>query len=166
MHRNAVVLVAPSSAGLEVARKSVRERLGWEDVQAQLKVQGNDPGRDQLVADFARKAQRAVPEAIRHAWTIVVTADTDSAVKAFRVRLNTDDPLFATVKSDERIRIQDQAVNTDALLPGCDSESEKNRPIGVSLLEPEGVSTTLQAAAVHVAVCLGDLPVWYDRRFK
>ena len=118
VHRNAVVLVAPSSAGLEVARKSVRERLGWEDVQAQLKVQGNDPGRDQLVTDFARKAQRAVPEAIRHAWTIVVTADTDSAVKAFRVRLNTDDPLFATVKSDERIRIQDQAVNTDALLPG------------------------------------------------
>ena len=118
VHRNAVVLVAPSSAGLEVARKSVRERLGWEDVQTQLKIQGTDAARDQLVADFARKAQRAVPEAIRHAWTIVVTVDADSAVKAFRVRLNTDDPLFATVKSDERIRIQDRAINTDALLPG------------------------------------------------
>ena len=67
--------------------------------------------------------------------------------------------------SFQRLLVEDDK-RTDALLPGCDSESEKNRPIGVSLLEPEGVSTTLQAAAVHVAVCLGDLPVWYDRRFK
>ena len=118
VHRNTVVLVAPSSAGLDVARKNVRERLGWEDVQAQLNTQGADTGRDQLVADLARKAQRAVPEAIRHAWTTVVTVDADSEVKAFRLRLNTDDPLFAAVKSDDRIRIQDQAINTDALLPG------------------------------------------------
>ena len=54
----------------------------------------------------------------------------------------------------------------DALLPGCDATVERNRPPGVSVLEPEAVATALQAAAVHVAVCLGDLPVWYDRRFK
>ena len=118
VHRNTVVLVAPSTAGLEVARKNVREQLGWQDVQAQLKAQGDDAARDQMVADLARKAQRMVPEAIRHAWTIVVTVDADSEVKAFRLQLNTEDPLFAAVKNDDRIRIQDQAINTDALLPG------------------------------------------------
>ncbi|MCY4539056.1 MAG: hypothetical protein OXE52_12625 [Chloroflexi bacterium] len=54
----------------------------------------------------------------------------------------------------------------DALLPGCDAAVEKNRPTGVSVLEPDAVATALQAAAVHVAVCLGDSPVWYDRRYK
>ena len=67
--------------------------------------------------------------------------------------------------SFQRLLVEDDR-RTDALLPGCDAELEKNRPIGVNLLEPEAVSTALQAAAVHVAVCLGDLPVWYDRRFK
>lgn len=54
----------------------------------------------------------------------------------------------------------------DALLPGCDAAAEKNRPAGVSVLEPEAVATALQAAAARVAVCLGNVPVWYDRRFK
>lgn len=67
--------------------------------------------------------------------------------------------------SFQRLLVEDDK-RSDALLPGCDAESEKNRPSGVSLLEPDAVSTALQAAAVHVAVCLGDLPVWYDRRFK
>ena len=54
----------------------------------------------------------------------------------------------------------------DALLPGCDAAFEKNRMPGVAVLEPEAVATGLQAAAVHIAACLGGLPVWYDRRFK
>lgn len=53
-----------------------------------------------------------------------------------------------------------------ALLPGRDPDAEKERPVEVHALEPEAVSTPLQAAAIHIAVGLGDLPVWYDRRLK
>lgn len=53
-----------------------------------------------------------------------------------------------------------------ALLPGRDPAAEKERPVEVHALEPEAVSTPLQAAALHIAVGLGDLPVWYDRRLK
>ncbi|MCY4020979.1 MAG: hypothetical protein OXG39_16320 [Chloroflexi bacterium] len=67
--------------------------------------------------------------------------------------------------SFRRLLVEDDK-RADALLPGCDAVVEKNRPSGVSVLEPDAVTTALQAAAVHVAVCLGDLPVWYDRRFK
>jgi len=67
--------------------------------------------------------------------------------------------------SFRRLLVEDDK-RADALLPGCDAVIEKNRPSGVSVLEPDAVATALQAAAVHVAVCLGDLPVWYDRRFK
>ncbi len=67
--------------------------------------------------------------------------------------------------SFRRLLVEDEK-RADALLPGCDAAVEKNRPAGVNVLEPGSVATALQAAAVHVAVCLGDLPVWYDRRFK
>lgn len=54
----------------------------------------------------------------------------------------------------------------DALLAGRDPQTEKERPAEVQALEPEAVSTALQAAALHIGVCLGELPVWYDRRLK
>lgn len=60
----------------------------------------------------------------------------------------------------------DQEKIVDALLPGRDPLTEKERPAEVHVLEPDAVSTALQAAAIHISVCLGDLPVWYDRRLK
>ena len=54
----------------------------------------------------------------------------------------------------------------DALLVGRDALAEKERPTDVHVLEPDAVSTALQAAALHIGECLGELPVWYDRRLK
>ena len=58
-----------------------------------------------------------MPEAIRQAWTIVVTVNPQNAVEALRVTVGSD-PLFATVKADRRTRIQETAINAEALLPG------------------------------------------------
>jgi len=60
----------------------------------------------------------------------------------------------------------DKEKIVDALLMGRDSGVHKERSIDVHVLEPEAVSTALQAAALHIGVCLGELPVWYDRRLK
>ncbi len=54
----------------------------------------------------------------------------------------------------------------DGLLPGSDPQAEKSRADGVKVLEPAAVTTALQAAATHIAVSLGELPVWYDRRLR
>ena len=54
----------------------------------------------------------------------------------------------------------------DALLPGSDPAAEKKRPEGVLALEPAEATTALQAAAIHIALGLGELPVWYDRRLR
>ena len=42
VNRNAVVLAVPSREGLDVARTRIRDYLGWEEVQSQLKGQDVD----------------------------------------------------------------------------------------------------------------------------
>ena len=61
--------------------------------------------------------------------------------------------------------VEDDKRN-DALLTGMDAAAEKERPAGVFPLPAANAATALQAAALHVASALGDLPVWYDRRIK
>ena len=60
----------------------------------------------------------------------------------------------------------DREKIVDALLPGNDPTAEKKRPEGVHVLEPAEASTALQAAAIHIALSLGELPVWYDRHLR
>ena len=117
VHRNAVVLVAPSTDGLDIVRTRVREQLGWEDVHDQLRGQPQDPVREQMLADWSEQARRRIPETIRQAWAIVVAVDPQNQVQAFRVTIGSD-PLFASVKADRRARMQETAINAEALLPG------------------------------------------------
>ena len=60
----------------------------------------------------------------------------------------------------------DREKIVDALLPGNDPTAEKKRTEGVHVLEPAEATTALQAAAIHIALSLGELPVWYDRRLR
>ena len=53
-----------------------------------------------------------------------------------------------------------------ALLPGVDPELAGKRGEGIHALDANDASTALQAAALHIARALGELPVWYDRRLK
>ena len=115
--RNAVVLACPSGAGLDVARMRVREHLGWLEVRRQLRDRPVDPVREQMLARETAAAARQVPQAIRQAWSIVVTVNDSDAVHAFKVTV-ADDPLFATVKAERRARIQETAVSAGALMPG------------------------------------------------
>lgn len=64
-----------------------------------------------------------------------------------------------------RVMAEDRKL-ANPLLPGADPLSEQDRGAGVAVLDPKQASTALQAAAVHIAACLDDLPVWHDRRYK
>ncbi len=116
-YRNAVVLVTPSRDGLEAVRTRVREYLGWEEVRSQLKDQPEDDLRDARLATSIEQARKRIPEAVRQAWSIVVTVNEQNEVQAFRLTVGSE-PLFSTVKADKRTRIQDTPVSAEAMLPG------------------------------------------------
>ena len=117
VNRNAVVLAVPSREGLEVARSRIRDYLGWEEVQSQLKDQDVDLIRRETLAANLETAKKRVPEAVQQAYNIVVTVSEANEVQAFKLTLDTSRPLFEQIKSDARSRIQETAVSYEALLP-------------------------------------------------
>ena len=117
VHRNAIVLAVPSRDGLEAACTRVREYLGWEEVRDQLKDQPIDPIREQMLVSETAAAKRRIPDAIRQAYSVVVTVNENNAIHAFKVVV-TDEPLFTTIKADKRARIQETAISSEAMMPG------------------------------------------------
>jgi hypothetical protein len=119
--RNAVILLCPSRDGLEVAEGRIRDYLAWEVVRDELKKQEQsgsvDAARMGTLNMNIEKAKNRVPEAIRQAYSTVVTVSEKNDVQAFKITI-TDDPHFSTIKQDKRARIQDSAITADALLPG------------------------------------------------
>jgi hypothetical protein len=136
VYRNAVLLVCPSKDGLEVAEARVRDHLAWEAVRDELKKQEHggsvDAARMQTLAMNIEKAKNRVPEAIRQAYSTVVTVSDKNDIQAFKITV-TDDPHFSTIKADKRSRIQDSAITAEALLPGGPydlwKEGEKSRRV-------------------------------------
>jgi Protein of unknown function (DUF499) len=116
-YRNALVLVAPSRDGLDALRTRIREYLGWEEVRDQLKDQPQDPIREEMLATWTEQARKRIPDAIRQAWSIVITVNEQNDIHAFKITVGAD-PLFSTVKGDKRSRIQDTAISAEAMLPG------------------------------------------------
>ena len=117
VHRNAIVLAVPSRDGLDAARRRAREYLGWEEVRDQLKNQPIDPIREQMLINETEAARKHIPGAIRQAYSVVVTVNESNDIHAFKVVV-TDAPLFTTIKADPRARIQETAINSEAMMPG------------------------------------------------
>lgn len=119
--RNAVLLICPSKDGLEVGEARIRDYLAWETVRDELRKQEEggsiDAARMQTLLLNIDKARGRVPEAIRQAYSTVVTISEKNEVQAFKITI-TDDPHFTIIKADKRARIQDTAITAEALLPG------------------------------------------------
>lgn len=120
VYRNAILLLAASRDGLELATSRVRDYLAWEVVNDELIKQqkdGNvDPARAQTLRINIDKAKGRIPDAIRQAYSVVVTVSEKDEAQAFKITV-TDDPHFLNIKADKRSRVQDTAVTADALLP-------------------------------------------------
>jgi hypothetical protein len=86
-------------------------------VRTQLKDQQQDIVREEMLARWTEEARKRIPEAIRQGWSIVVTVGEQNEIQAFKVTVGSE-PLFATVKAEKRARIQDTAINAEAILPG------------------------------------------------
>ena len=76
--------------GLEVARTRIRDYLGWEEVQSQLKDQDVDPDpAARRSPPNLEAAKKRVPEAVQQAYNIVVTVSEANEVQAFKLTLDT-----------------------------------------------------------------------------
>jgi hypothetical protein len=117
VYRNAVVLAVPSLDGLQAVRSAVRDLLGWQDVELQLKGQELESNRQQMLEDEKKKAAARVADLVRQAYCIVVTVSAKNEVQAFKVVVGSE-PLFSVIKADPQARIQETAVTAEALLPG------------------------------------------------
>ena len=74
-----------------------------EEVRSELKKQEQeiDPIRWATLINHIDESRRAIPEAIRQAYCIVVTVSEKNEVQAIKITPS-DDPLFQTIKSDPR----------------------------------------------------------------
>ena len=120
VYRNAVLLLAPSRDGLELALARVLDYLAWDVVREDIKKQqkdGNvDPARSQTLQINIEKAKGRIGEAIKQAYCIVVTVSEKDETQAFKITV-TDEPHFTLIKADKRSRVQDTAITAEALLP-------------------------------------------------
>ena len=123
--RNAVLLLAASRDGLEVAQARIRDYLAWDRVRDDLTAKNEQEKKQKGSVDVARlqtlainidKAKGRVPDAIRQAYCIVVTVSDKDDAQAFKITV-TDEPHFETIKNDPRSRVQDTAITAEALLP-------------------------------------------------
>jgi len=115
VRRNAVVLAVPQKDGMDAARASIRDYLGWEEVAFQLREQEVDPLRLESLRIHRDTSAKQIPETIRQAYCVVVTVSDKNEVQAFKIVVGKE-PLFNTIKADDRARIKDTAVSAEALL--------------------------------------------------
>ena len=109
--------LSPSRDGPRRGPYSHPEHLGWEEVRGQLKDQPIDPVREQMLKNETELASRHIPEAIKQAYSIVVTVNESNDIHAFKVAV-TEEPLFTIIKSDKRARIQETVISSEAMMPG------------------------------------------------
>ena len=62
-----------------------------------------------MLANETESVRRGIPEAVRQAYSIVVTVNESNEVHAFKITV-AGDPLFTTIKADKRSRIQETAI--------------------------------------------------------
>jgi hypothetical protein len=116
VYRNAVLLVTPSRDGLEMLRNRTQEYLAWQEVDGTPEAKSFDDLRKSLLKGYLEEARRKIPDAVVQAYNVVVTVSARGEVEAFRVTAG-GDPLFETIKKENRARIQESAISPDALLP-------------------------------------------------
>jgi len=120
VYRNAVILAVPSKDGLAMVNSRIADLLAWEQVALELNDKAKsgsvDAQRMQRLTVELEKAKKLVPDAIRQAWCMMVTVSETNEVQAFKLGI-TDDPLFITLKSDPRSRMQETKITAESLLP-------------------------------------------------
>jgi hypothetical protein len=117
VYRNAVVMAAPSRDGLDTARGRIRDYLAWEEVRIQLKDQELDPIREGTLAVNISTSRGKIADAVAQAYCIIVSVSSANEVSAFKIGVDTSEPLFTLIKKDERARVQETPVTAEALLP-------------------------------------------------
>ncbi len=119
VHRNAVVLLAPSKDGVAATMERMADVMAWQKVREGLqKADGADQARLSSLASFMNAATGRLTETVKQAWCMAVTLNERGDPQSFKLTIGSAPSPFAAVKADPRSRVQSSAVNPEALLPG------------------------------------------------
>ncbi|MBX5458190.1 MAG: ATP-binding protein [Thermogemmatispora sp.] len=118
VYRNAIIVVAPHSRGLDGAREAIRSYLGWCDVEERLKreEQEIDSNRQVLLEREKKESEVRLKELVRESYCIVVAFSASNVAEAFQIKPGSN--LYASLRADERVRLSEQPIEAEALLPG------------------------------------------------
>nr|BBH93037.1 hypothetical protein KTA_12360 [Thermogemmatispora argillosa] len=119
VYRNAIIVVAPDSRGLNGARDAIRSYLGWLDVEERLRreEQELDSTRQLMLEREKHESEQLLKELVRESYNVVIAFGTDNQVEAFQIKLLPGRHLVASLKADGRVRLSDQPIAAEALLP-------------------------------------------------
>ena len=106
--KNAIVIAAPDRSGLALAQEKVKDHLAWLEVKSLLSGQTVDPIRTSKLDSEVTGSKKDIAGAVRQAYCIVVTRGIDDVVHAFKVTVDTNKPLFQTIKEDPKSRITER----------------------------------------------------------
>ena len=146
LRRGWQMLTAPDSIVINPYSKSIRGLRG-EAQRWQIKAGGVQ---SVYASEVARPAKRG---------RLPFSGSSRATFFHGEINLHLLDGSFYRLLLDDEKRVY-------ALLPGIDAADDAKRGEGVHALEASDAGTALQAAALHIARTLGDLPVWHDRRLK
>ncbi|MDM8528572.1 DUF499 domain-containing protein [Anaerolineales bacterium HSG24] len=119
-NRNAVVLLVPSKTSLVGVKQTIKEYIGWQAVEIQLKQEEGaeeDAIRTARIEGVKRSTEALIEPKILQAYCIVVTVNKTGQVDAFQLTYNPHQTSFNMVKADKLSRIQDTPVDAESLLP-------------------------------------------------
>lgn len=118
--RNALIMLAPSYDGLELAKKRIREALAWNQVLADLRQQGKgaiDPARESTLISSKRLADSKVQDAIRQAWSMAIVMSEKGDAQCFKLAIDASTPPINALIKEPKARISVEPINAEALLP-------------------------------------------------
>lgn len=117
VYANAVVLLVPDRSTLRTLQDRVEAVLAWDMVEELLKNQAVDAGRLQRLKQYQSEVRGELPALVAQTYSVVVSMGKTGSPSAFKLTVDSRQPLFDQIKKDERARIQETAVSAEAILP-------------------------------------------------
>ena len=100
-----------------MARAAFLKYLGWEEVRRQLKLRQVDPTCEALLSLNLEGAHKALPDAVRQAYCIVVTVDERNQIQAYRIQASQGHQAYDYFSGQHVVQVQKQGYEEPVTIP-------------------------------------------------
>lgn len=118
--KNALIMVAPTKDGLDIAKNRISDALAWEQVLNEIRAKGKDaidPARESTLLSHKKIADGKVAEAVRQAWSLGIVMAENGKPECFKISPDAETSHFNAIKKEQKARIYDTPISAEVLLP-------------------------------------------------